>query len=70
MTRHRLSSCDQHLPRASLLYIEGMGCPLCEALEVLVVAKVKPEGRGDRLVRESFRVSRAATLGGYRGGEG
>jgi len=64
-----MTSCGLHEPRAAVFFI-GDYCPLCEALEALLVAKVKPEGRGSRLVRESFRVSRAAMLGGCWDGEG
>ena len=55
---------------AAAVFFLGDYCPLCEALEALLAAKVKPEGRGSRLVRESFRVSRAAMLGGCWDGEG
>ena len=44
-------------------------CPLCEALEALVLACVPIEGDGARLVREAFGVAREAMTGGCWDGE-
>jgi hypothetical protein len=64
-----MTSCGLHEPRAAVFHL-GDSCPLCEALEALLVAEVQPESRGARLVRESFRVSREAMQGGCWDGEG
>ena len=63
-----MTSCGLHEPRAAIFFL-GETCPLCEALEALLVAEVPPESSGSRLVREAFRVSREAMQGGCWDGE-
>ena len=67
--KRELTACDQHLPRAAVMYTSE-ACPLCEALEALVLACVPIEGDGARLVREAFGVAREAMTGGCWDGEG
>ena len=63
-----MTSCGLHEPRAAVFFL-GDGCPLCEALEQLLVAQIKPEGDRARMVREAFGVSREAMQGGCWDGE-
>ena len=67
--KKELTACDQHLPRAAVMFTSE-ACPLCEALEALVLVSVPREGSGERLVREAFGVAREAMLGGCWDGEG
>jgi hypothetical protein len=67
--KKELTACDQHLPRAAVMYTSE-ACPLCEALEALVLVSVPREGSGERLVREAFGVAREAMLGGCWDGDG
>ena len=64
-----MTSCGLHEPRCAVFFL-GDGCPLCEALEQLLVAQIKPEGDRARMVREAFGVSREAMQGGRWDGEG
>jgi hypothetical protein len=67
--KKELTACDQHLPRAAVMFTSE-ACPLCEALEALVLACVPREGSGRQLVRDAFGVARETLTGGCWDGEG
>lgn len=63
-----LTMCDAHQPRAVVLHDER-GCPLCEALEMLIAACSKGSARGEA-VEDVFGLPRELLTGGCWDGEG
>ena len=63
-----LTMCDAHRPRAVVLHDER-GCPLCEALELLIAACSDTRSRGET-AEDVFGLPRESLTGGCWDGEG
>lgn len=63
-----LTMCDVHHPRAVVLH-DQRGCPLCEALELLVTI-CHPDRETPGLVADVFGLPRESLTGGCWDGEG
>ena len=62
-----LTMCDAHMPRSTVLH-DDRGCPLCEALELLVKI-CTPDRRPANMVEDVFGLPRESLTGGCWEGE-